>query len=256
MSPSTADLSSSTPPDAAAWGCRHEASLRHVQRWSGVLMSLFVGAHLLNQATAACGPSVYTPLQRILRAVYQHPIVEVGLVISPMLVHVAVDVMLIWRRRRQPAPSSWRLRVHRVSGRVLGLFFVGHVIATRGPSLVFGVFPELEGIALTMIVRPEFFFPYYVLFGAAGVVHGVFGMALALPSIAGFRGLFAGRAVVVGSAVAAAAVVAGVLGFGGAFAPVDKDAVLRSPIAVLQRSLGLLPPLADSDDVHIGEGRR
>lgn len=216
-------------------------------------MSLFVGLHLMNQMAAVGGPDVYTPLQRLIRPLYQFPLIELTVVIGPMLLHVAVGVALAWRRRRQPAPSSWRLRLHRYSGRVLALFLLGHVIATRGPSLVFGVFPEFEGIALTMIVLPELFYPYYVLFGVAGVVHGVFGVALALPSLAGIRGVFAGRAVVVVSAVVGAAVVAGVFGFGGAFVAIDEDAVMKSPIAELQRSFGLLPPLSgvvDSDDTH------
>jgi succinate dehydrogenase/fumarate reductase cytochrome b subunit len=219
--------------DASGFVDRHEALLRRAQRITGLVMSLFLGIHLLNQVAAVGGADFYTPLQRALRPLYQAPLVELSLVIGPLLVHGVIGVALAWRRRRQPPGSSWRLRLHRYAGRVLALFVVGHVVATRGPSLVCGVYPEFEGVALTLLVLPGVFYPYYVLLGVAGVVHGVFGVALVLPGITRGRGAFAGRTIVVVSVGFAAAVVAGVLGFGGAFTPVDTAAVRRSPIAGL-----------------------
>src|SRR5271170_4527943 len=75
--------------------------LARVQAWSGVLLAPFMLAHLANQALAALGAASYDTTQRWLRAAYQSPPIEVGLVIGPGLVHAAAGVARMWLRRRR-----------------------------------------------------------------------------------------------------------------------------------------------------------
>ena len=109
-------------------------------------------------------------------------LLEVLLVLGPLLLHVGTAVARMWKRRKAaPVEVSWRARLHRWSGRFLLVFFVGHVVATRGPSLVSGVFPGFEGVAFTFRWVPAYFGPYYLLLALTGWYHLVHGLSVALP---------------------------------------------------------------------------
>jgi len=196
-----------------------------VQVWSGLVFALFLMVHLANQAIAMLGPDAYDGTQRTLRQAYQWAPFELPLVIAPLLIHVAAALvrMLRRRRRKSPSPTSLSARLHRYSGIVMLVFFIGHVTATRGASFVYGVFPGFQGIAFTLRWVPAYFWPYYLLFGIAAVYHLVHGLGIALP----VAGLGIGRVlrkptvlvpfVLVGSL----GIALGLLGFGGALYPVE-----------------------------------
>lgn len=220
-----------------------------LQQRSGLLLSLFLGLHLVNQASAAFGPAVYDPLQAALRRLYQQPLIEVVAVLGALAVHIGASIIVA--RRRSPSSSSsssslssvpaW-LRWHRRAGRFLAVVIVGHVVATRAPSLLWGEPPGLHGVAFTMQAAPPIFIPYDVLLGVAGVVHGGFGVAIALPGLIGrARGLVRRRALRVALGIASVAVVLGVLGFAGVVVDVDADTVRASAFARRFSALGLLP---------------
>jgi hypothetical protein len=69
----------------------------------------------------------------------------------------------------------------------------GHVLATRGSSLVYGVDPELIGLRFSIAWLPWFFLPYYALFGVAGVLHVAQGVPVALGISVAMRGLLTER---------------------------------------------------------------
>ena len=75
---------------------------------------------------------------------------------------------------------SLRARLHTWAGVFLLLVIVGHVIAVRGPSLFYGVFPEFEGVSFSLWYFPVFFYPYYFLLAVAGFYHGSGGMMMLL----------------------------------------------------------------------------
>lgn len=191
------------------------------------MVSLFVSLHLLNAASAAAGPTAYALLQRALRVMYQFPLVELGLVLGLGL-HVVAGIALM-RQRRAPlmttGTTSPLLRAHRIAGRFLALVIIGHVIATRGPSLIWGVPLEFDGVALSMLVMPLVYVPYYMALGIAGVVHGVIGVAMSFPGLVRHPAL---RPVIV---VIGGAVIAGVLGFAGVLVDIDERAIWQSNIA-------------------------
>lgn len=215
---------------------------RRLQQRSGLLLSLFLTMHLLNQAAAAAGPEVYVPLQRALRLVYQQPVVELVAVLLALVVHVAAGVVLMAGRRFAIATPSPLLRLHRVAGRFLAVVILGHIVATRGPSLVWGLPLEWNGVALSMLALPAVYVPYYLLLGVSGVVHGVTGVAISISALGLRPGLVRHRALLPVVAVASAAVILGVLGLAGVVVDVDADAVWRSDIARRLIDEGLVSP--------------
>ncbi len=209
------------------------------QAASGALFALFLAAHLVNTMLAALGPATYDAAQGQLRAVYHAPPIEVALVGVPLLVHVIASVWRVVRRRRlgQPAPQAVRTRLQRYSAVVLLVFIVGHVVATRGSSLIYDVWPGFDAIAFTMIWVPAYFIPYYTLFSVAALYHLVHGLSVALPrlGVRGIHGPRTGKVVAGLTIVGAVLLVLGVAGFVGAFADVRGRAVDSSYARMLER---------------------
>ena len=212
-----------------------------VQALSGAVFAVFLFVHLCNQMLATLGAPQYDAVQRTLRRGYQAPVLEVVLVLAPLFIHVGVSVARWWGRRREaPTPVSWRLRVHRWSGRFLLLVFLGHVVATRGASFLFGVFPGFDGVAFTFRWVPAYFWPYYLLLALCGWYHLVHGVSVALP-VLGVRALlvlqrprvFAGLL-----GAGAVALVLGVLAAGGVLFDVGDPATSEYARLVLRLTKG------------------
>jgi succinate dehydrogenase/fumarate reductase cytochrome b subunit len=219
-----------------------DARLIRVQAWSGVLFSAFLLLHLMNQMLGALGPDAYDGTQRALRGAYQWAPIEITLVIVPLLVHAGAGIARMVRRRgrEKHTPASLRSRLHRWSALVLLVFFVGHVTAVRGASLLYHAYPQFEGIAYTLKWVPAYFWPYYLAFSIAGFYHLVNGLGVALPIVGVDAGRVLRRPRLLGvlTAVAAVALVAGMLGFGGVIAKPHGDP-RQSSYAALLRRLGI-----------------
>ncbi len=197
---------------------RNRALLR-VQAASGLLFALFLLLHLFNQMLGALGAGTYDQVQRTLRRGYQTAPVELVVVLLPLLIHAAAAILRLWWRRSEGprGPISIWARLHRLSGIVLLVFFVGHVGATRGASLLYGVYPEFAGVAFTLRWVPAYFWPYYTSFALAGLYHLIYGLSVALP-VLGLRGgatLRKPALLVPAVSIFGLALVLGVLGFGG-----------------------------------------
>lgn len=221
-----------------------DGRLLRIQSWSGVLFAGFLLVHLCNQMLASFGPDVYDHAQRVLRKGYQFAPLELGLVIGPLIVHAGAGIARMVRRRRRPpaarAAPNWRTRLHRWSAVVLLVFFIGHVTATRGASLLYGVYPGWAGVAYTLRWVPAYFWPYYITFAIAGFYHLVNGLGVAL-RVLGLRGgrvFQSPRVVAIASITAAVLLVAGMLGFGGVLVRPPSDP-RASTYAQLLRRLGV-----------------
>lgn len=218
-----------------------ERRLVVAQAASGALFAVFLLAHLVNQMVAVAGQAAYDGVQAQLRGVYHVPAIEVALVAAPLVVHVAASVLRMIRRRRrgQPGATATRTRLQRWSAVVLLVFIGGHVFATRGSSLVMGVFPGFDAIAFTMVWQPAYFIPYYAVFASAALYHMVHGLGLALPRLGlrGGRGVSALVPGVVG--IGAVLLVLAVGAFAGAFAAVRERAI-DSEYAGMLEGLGLV----------------
>jgi succinate dehydrogenase/fumarate reductase cytochrome b subunit len=199
--------------------------LVRLQAISGLVFAIFLSLHLVNVMASALGPGLYDAFQVRIRPFYQFPLVEVGVLLGALVVHVAAGVM---RLRRRPRSRDWgklplRTRLHRLSAYFLLVFVFGHFAATRAPSLLDGVYIEFAGLSFTMWKLPGYFYPYYVLLGLTGLYHGSYGAYLALralgvklPSISRL-----GIKVWIPLGAAAILLVLGVLSFGGFLYPID-----------------------------------
>lgn len=161
-----------------------------LQAWSGLMVALFVGVHLLNTFMLAISFTAYDAVQASARQVYQQPLMELALLLA-LAVHMACGLLgMLARRSGDARPVPWRalparLRWQRAAGVFLLLVVAGHVLATRGVSFWFGVFPGAEGLGFTMAFVPAYFYPYYFLLGLAGFVHGALGVQSALARLGG-----------------------------------------------------------------------
>ena len=156
-----------------------ERRLLQIQGVSGAVFFVFLIVHLGNVLMAPFGESVFNAYQQAARTVYQHPAIELPFVLSPIVVHAVAGVWLFVIRRANQN-MSWRARLHRYSAAFLLLVVGGHVVAVRGPSAFFDVWPEFEGISFSLWFFPAWFFPYYFLLAMAGFYHGANGLRMVL----------------------------------------------------------------------------
>ena len=215
-----------------------------IQAASGLAFGVFAAVHLANQWLAPLGPEAYDGFQSAARAVYQQPAVEIAAVGLPLLVHVVAGLRRMRLRGLRGRGGSWRMRLHRVTGYALLAVIFGHVLAVRGPSLVYGFFPGFAGVSFSLWWMPGWFYVYYTLFAASALYHGVNGALLALHAL-GLRGdtsIPGGRfglwaPVGLGSAL----VVLGLLAFGGRLFPIADPT--RNAYAQMWQGFGVeLPP--------------
>ncbi len=215
-----------------------ERTLVRVQAGSGLLFAIFVVAHLLGTLLAPFGAATYDGVQSTLRAVYQEPWVEISLLLGSFLVHIVSGAIRARRRpKRRPGPSRWQRR----SGWLLVLIVLGHTLATRGPSLAYGIWPGFEGVAFSLHWFPSYFYPYYLLISLAAAYHGglgilravrVFGLRPRTSVGAGGRGRFGlGRRGWVALSAFGVLLLVALLAFGGVFFEVENP--LNNPYAHL-----------------------
>ncbi len=215
-------------------------------RWqaiSGTVFALFLLVHLINQMISVLGAARYDAAQDAFRAGYQFPLLEVGVVVAPLIVHVVTVVRRFFLRRAitpTHAAPSLRVRLHRWSGRFLLVFVFGHFAATRGTDLLFGTPPRFEGVAWSFQWMPLYFWPYYTLLGLAGWYHLVHGLGTA-GGLLQVRWLAAlSRPLVFRTVVGlgATALLLAVLSFGGVLRDVghpETSAFAKSVLQVLKR---------------------
>jgi len=212
--------------------------LKKLQAITGLIFATFVAVHLLNTWLAGLGPAAYDGVQVALRQVYQFVFVEV-LILSALLVHVVAGVMRIVKEPKRTL--TIRARVHRYAGFFLMLVILGHILAVRGSSMFFDVYPGFAGLAFSIEFLPGFFYPYYLLLGVAGFYHALNGSGIALQRLRGrlgglgWRFVLPQRRLALASSVAALVMVVSLLGFGGVW--FDVGDVASSDFARLAKEL-------------------
>jgi succinate dehydrogenase/fumarate reductase cytochrome b subunit len=202
---------------------RSDAALRRAQALSGVIFGTFLAVHLANTWIAVISAEHYDATQRILRAVYQKPLVE-AVLLATLGVHLGVAILR--KRTGRPAPQTARTRWHRNAGIFLAIVIAGHILAVRGPSWFAGIHPGFAGMSFTLAWLPEYFYPYYFLLGTAGLYHGLHGLGVAAARF-GWRLRVSARTAWCATAAGAIALVLALLGFGGVWYeiadPFDND---------------------------------
>jgi len=160
--------------------------LKTLQASTGLLLLGFLVAPLLNTWLAALGPDVYDGVQAWFRVAYQFAPFE-ALLLAAIATHGAVGVIRLFRepRRRLQGRARW----HRISGLFLLLVIGGHVLAVRGPSWFYDVYPGFQGLSFSLTAVPAYFYPYYFLLAVAGAFHAVNGAGIALGRLGWGRAL-------------------------------------------------------------------
>jgi succinate dehydrogenase/fumarate reductase cytochrome b subunit len=201
--------------------------LKPIQATSGLVFAVFVGLHLVNTWAAALGAGSYDGLQALFRQIYQFAPVE-ALVLAALMVHVITGLMRIFTEEKRTLTT--RARWHRYAGFFLLAVIGGHILAVRGASWFYGVYPGFEGLAFSIDAVPGYFYPYYFLLAVAGFYHGLNGAGIAVARLGWSRPMgsaYLGRS----TAAAALLTVLALAGFGGLM--FDVGDVWKSEFAVL-----------------------
>jgi succinate dehydrogenase/fumarate reductase cytochrome b subunit len=70
--------------------------------------------------------------------------------------------------------------MHRYAGFFLLVVIAGHVLAVRGASWFYDIYPRFDGLAFSIDAVPGYFYPYYFLLGVTGFYHALNGLGIAL----------------------------------------------------------------------------
>ncbi len=151
--------------------------LKRIQAVTGLMFAVFLGLHLVNTWLATLGPEVYDGLQGMLRGFYQFALFE-ALFLAALAVHLVVGLLRIFTEPKRAL--NHRARWHRYAGVFLLIFIGGHIMAVRGSSWFYEVYPGFAGLAFSIDAVPGYFYPYYFLLAVAGLYHGLNGTFIAL----------------------------------------------------------------------------
>ncbi|NVB41921.1 hypothetical protein G6O69_29085 [Pseudenhygromyxa sp. WMMC2535] len=154
-------------------------ALIRLQAGSGLVFTLFLAAHLLMAVSAVFGQGPFDAILGGMRAVYDLPVVGLGL-----LATLAVHVLAGWWRwaafgRSKPKPKQEVTRAHRLVGRVLSFVVVGHILGARGPVWFGGLETDMSLVTYTLDHAGWFYYPYYAALFAAGAFHMIRGVQVA-----------------------------------------------------------------------------
>lgn len=149
--------------------------MKQVHYTAGILVLTFILLHLFNHLYAWAGAGVHVALMRRLRTFYRHPLVEIILLLSVLVLIVtgSIQSRTKWKLR----PSGFE-RLQLFTGCYLGFFFLIHLSAVFVGRLILNVDTDFYyGTAgLKSFPANLFFIPYYglaifSLFGHLAAVH-------------------------------------------------------------------------------------
>jgi succinate dehydrogenase/fumarate reductase cytochrome b subunit len=164
---------------------RSTMRLLYVHRLSALLLTVFVLAHVLNQAIAFVSLSSYTAMRNVMRVASQQPI-SYAVIVGAVAIQMATGAAIGMRNVRAGALAS---NLQAVSGWYLAAFLLSHVFSV----FLFGLpavatptaAPASGSINLLVNARAAAQLPYYVLSVAAFLFHvGVYARLAALAYLA------------------------------------------------------------------------
>ncbi len=211
--------------------------MKTLQAGTGALFAIFVTVHLINTWLASLGAGAYDGVQHYLRTVYQFPPFE-ALILAALTTHLVVGLLRIWQE--PPRQLNLRARLHRYAGFFLAIFIGGHILAVRGSSWFYDVYPGFSGLAYSISAVPLYFYPYYFLLAVAGFYHGLNGLTIAAPRL-GQSFTLSTPTLRLATSAAAVLTVGALLGLGGIWT--DTGNPQQSEFAGLAREIfGELAP--------------
>jgi hypothetical protein len=136
---------------------------KNLHRISGIIVSVFVIAHLFNHSMAWFGIATHQQILDTFRIIYRQPLIEICL-ISCFLFQAFSGVKLIFRLRKKEEKTAFE-KVQIYSGLILGLFIIQHITATIGQRLYFKFDTNFYFASRVVLQNPFkwYFVPYYAL---------------------------------------------------------------------------------------------
>lgn len=150
-------------------------SLKKIHYLSGIVITVFVGFHLLNHFMAVFGANVHIAFMNNLRLVYRNFVAETFLLLA-VLVQI-ISGLKLFRYRRKSITGFYE-KLHIRTGLYLAMFFVIHVGAVLTARYILNLDTNFYfGVAgLNTFPFYLFFVPYYGLaifsfFGHIAAIH-------------------------------------------------------------------------------------
>ncbi len=149
--------------------------MKRIHYISGIVLTLFVGFHLLNQLTSIAGVEQYMAVMDRLRIVYRNAVAETVLLLA-VVMQIISGIILFMSSRKQSVTLFQKLHIW--SGLYLAIFLIIHVSAILGGRYILQLDTNFYYGAAGLNTYPLYFFfyPYYGLaiisfFGHIASVH-------------------------------------------------------------------------------------
>lgn len=134
--------------------------IKHIHYFSGLILALYIGTHLLNHLLILRSEALHTRFMQKARKVYRHPLVE-PVLLTAVLIQILSGIYLVTQKWSKV--ESWFDWVQICSGLYLSLFLVNHVRVVLLGRNKMHVDTNLYFGAGVMNMWPQklFFIPYY-----------------------------------------------------------------------------------------------
>lgn len=149
--------------------------LRGLHLASGLLIALFVTAHMGNHLAMFAGQRAHIAVMEALRPIYRNPVAETLLMLA-LAFQFGSGLAMIWRTRAQKrqGPARWQA----ISGLIIAVFVINHVGAVWSGRLLLGLDTNYHFAAAGFHAGyAGFFVPYYFLGVAALFIHAAAALA-------------------------------------------------------------------------------
>jgi Domain of unknown function (DUF4405) len=144
---------------------------KNLHRITGIIVSIFVVAHLFNHAMAWFGIETHQRIIDILRIVYRQPIIEFLLVACFLFQAISgfIFIKKLWRKNNK---STYE-RIQIYTGIIFGIFIIQHIAATLIQRKMFGFDTNFYFASRVVLDFPFklYFIPYYFLGIMAFALH-------------------------------------------------------------------------------------
>jgi hypothetical protein len=140
-----------------------------VHYWSGLILTLFVGFHLLNHLAVLISPETHLATMEALRKVYRNPVIEL-LLLAAVFLQITTGLKQAYQKGLKQ--TGWA-KYQVWSGLYMAMFFLIHVSAVMAGRLVLKVDTNLYfgAVGLNSFPINLFFIPYYSLAIVAFFTH-------------------------------------------------------------------------------------
>jgi succinate dehydrogenase/fumarate reductase cytochrome b subunit len=144
---------------------------QNLHRITGIIVSVFVIAHLFNHLMAWFGIATHQQILENLRLIYRQPFVEIILV-GCFVFQIFSGVKLVLRLRKKESLSTYE-KIQKWTGIIFGLFITQHIIATISQRIIFQFDTNFYFASRVVLEYPfKFYFtPYYLLGIMAFALH-------------------------------------------------------------------------------------